>query len=835
MRVYSTRILTWQSIFLSSVAEVDALFKRMNLSDIKSVLSSLAALGNFELEEKVARLAKLSNLFFDQFGDGPVSLLRAPARIGILGEHIDYVSYLPTASLTFGSRERDALMLYRSSPEPIVRCISSATRYEASSFSLDTSVSELGTDAEAKWLAFLSAQGAPKAHWRNYVEGAVAFARGKFGRQIQNGFDFALDSNIPAGGGASSSSALVVLSGATIRNVNSVSWTPEELAKDSALAEWFIGTRGGSMDHITICMAQPASAVLINYASGQTRNVALPDKPFAWLTFFSKPADKGREVMTEYNERAAVSRLLIPAVIDGWKSTAPDRYEEWREALDLLNAGSLVAFDKAATHLTSLPETISLDTISTAYPATFAELQRSFPALLDEKPRWPLKLRVRALHHLSEVKRVALATQTLDSFHHEDDSFDTFAAMQSIGKLLDASHASLRDLYEVSIPEVEELLGIIRADPQVLGSRLMGGGFGGNVLTLTTRDHAQSLIQRVQEHYYAPRDRDGIREGSVMVSTPGPGLAQFDFNEVWRDSIAHMNSLGPTAATHTTNLRSLIDGAQVTIYPHDIWPVIVAAGKGTRASETGLKTPKPIALVEDTPSIVHVLRNIRAGLGKTRPPIVIVSPATESAIRETLREEEVVFVTQPEALGTGDAVLNAHQLLHDFTGWVLVVWSTQPVIREKTFARTAKLAQLFETYDMVLPTAFVQRPYAPIQRDAAGEIASATETHLEAAKAIEFGETNIGLFLVKNQKLFEVLLDLRNRYWNDSTGRYDRSRGELGFPNEVISALAQRKLGVFAVPFADAREEQGIKRLEDLARCERFISELEQENGHDGK
>lgn len=800
----------------------------MNFSDIKSALSSVANLGNSELEEKAARLTKLANLFFDQFGDGFVSLLRAPARIGILGEHIDYVSYLPTASLTFGSRERDALMLYRSSPEPVVRCTSSTARYEASSFFLDTSVPELGTDAEAQWLAFLSAKGAPQAHWQNYVEGAVAFARGKLGKQIQNGFDFALDSNIPAGGGASSSSALVVLSGATIRNVNAVSWTPEELAKDSALAEWFIGTRGGSMDHITICMAQPASAVLINYASGQTRNVALPDEPFAWLTFFSKPADKGREVMIEYNERAAVSRLLIPAVIDSWKSTAPDRYDEWRLALDLLNAGSLDAFDKAEAHLTSLPETMSIDTISTKYPAAFGELQRSFPALLDEESRWPLKLRVRALHHLSEVKRVALATQTLDSFKDEDNSFDTFAAMQSIGKLLDASHGSLRDLYEVSIPEVEELLGIIRNDPNVLGSRLMGGGFGGNVLTLTTRDHAQSLIQRVQEQYYAPRDRDGVREGSVMVSTPGPGLAQVDFNEVWRNSIAHINSLGPNAATHATNLRSLIDTSQVPVDPRDIWPVIVAAGKGTRASETGLKTPKPIALVGDTPAIVHVLRNIRAGLGKTRPPVVIVSPDTEAAIRETLREEDVLFVTQPEALGTGDAVLNAHQLLHDFTGLTLVVWSTQPVIRERTFARTAKLAQLFETYGMVLPTAFVQRPYAPIMRNASGDIASATETHLEAAEALEFGETNIGLFLVKNQKLFEVLLDLRSRYWNDATGRYDRSRGELGFPNEVISALAQQKT-VFASPFADSREEQGIKRLEDLARCEQFISELEQD------
>jgi bifunctional N-acetylglucosamine-1-phosphate-uridyltransferase/glucosamine-1-phosphate-acetyltransferase GlmU-like protein len=137
---------------------------------------------------------------------------------------------------------------------------------------------------------------------------------------------------------------------------------------------------------------------------------------------------------------------------------------------------------------------------------------------------------------------------------------------------------------------------------------------------------------------------------------------------------------------------------------------------------------------------------------------------------------------------------------------------------------------------MVLPTALVTRPYAPIQRNESGEIESAGETHLENAETAEFGETNIGMFILKNQTMFEVLRELWGRYWNESTGRYNRSRGELGFPNEVINALAPRKFGVFASPFADAREEQGIKRAEDLSSCERFLSELKQEeNGNDRK
>src|SRR5690348_460653 len=214
----------------------------MNLSDLRVSLSQLSACGDPGLELRAARLTRLANLFFDRYGDGPVSLLRAPARINVLGEHVDYVSYLPTFSLPFGSRERYALLMYRRVNERVVRCASTAAQYEPASFSF-LDVPQFERDVETEWLNFLFAHGTPEPSWENYVNGAVTFARGKFGQRIQHGFDFAIDSDIPAGGGASSSSALVVLGGAAIRNVNDIVWTPEGLAKDSALAEWFIGTR----------------------------------------------------------------------------------------------------------------------------------------------------------------------------------------------------------------------------------------------------------------------------------------------------------------------------------------------------------------------------------------------------------------------------------------------------------------------------------------------------------------------------------------------------------------------------------------------------------------
>jgi hypothetical protein len=167
--------------------------------------------------------------------------------------------------------------------------------------------------------------------------------------------------------------------------------------------------------------------------------------------------------------------------------------------------------------------------------------------------------------------------------------------------------------------------------------------------------------------------------------------------------------------------------------------------------------------------------------------------------------------------------------MKDFKGLALVVWSTQPVIRPATFARATKLARLFDDFAMIVPTTFRQHPYAPLQRTQSGDVLTARETHLEGAAAIEFGETNIGMFLLKNEPMFEVLQELKEKHWNASEGKYNRSGDELGFPNELINALAARPNGVFASPIADSREEQGIKRIDDISTCESFISELENE------
>jgi galactokinase/CTP:molybdopterin cytidylyltransferase MocA len=782
----------------------------------------------------LARVGGLCNLFLELYGDGPVMLLRAPARINILGEHVDYVSYLPTASLPFGSREHDMILLCRASESGHVRGASTLKNYAPFSFELSEgpSGSEV-SEVERAWVSYVYSQPTPPAHWGNYVKGPVFYARVKYGDQVQAGFDFLVDSSIPPGGGASSSSALIVLAGAAIRAVNHIEYNPQQLAHESSQAEWYVGTRGGAMDHLTICLAQRQHAVHISYDEQRADLIPLPEQRFRWVTFFSHAADKGREVMLEYNERAVISRIIIPAIVEYWSVNRPELYDAWQTALVEFKSGSAAALDTLGGALRELPEKISLAEIKHEYPAAFSQCSLAFPVLVRERQEQQMRVRDRALHHLGEVQRVAVATLVLRDISRAaaQGKRETISAgMRTIGELLDESHQSLCGLYGVCTAEVEQLVGIIASDPQVYGVRLMGGGFGGNVLALITKERVASIIERVQSAYYGPRGRDGLREGSVMVSTPGDGLTTLDPETVWREAIRQFNARWWEANDYAGAIGALLDNLISAIPAADVWPIIVAAGQGTRAASTGLDVAKPLAQVSGLPAITRVLQVVKQATQCVHPPIVVVSPKIESQVRDALAREDVKVIVQPVARGSGDAVLCAYGEMRGFQGRALVVWATQPVIRALTIRRSLILAGMFPEHEMVLPTALTSRPYAPVRRDHRGEVRRAQETHLEKVRAPRFGETNLGLFILRSEAMFAALLEMQRAYWSEANGRYERPGGELGFPNELITYFSKLQNGVLASPIADWRESQGIKTRDDLARCEQFISELENQS-----
>jgi N-acetylgalactosamine kinase len=295
------------------------------------------------------------------------------------------------------------------------------------------------------------------------------------------------------------------------------------------------------MDHVTICLARAGQGVHISYPDHRATLLPLPDRGFRWVTFFTHAADKGREVMLEYNERSAVSRLLIPTILEGWNQSRPDLADSLRRALEALKSDPIAALGMLETLFKELPAEITLAELDRSDPTVLAECGSAYPTLVKTRRQQPLKVRDRALHPVGETRRVEQAARLLSVAHPPESAAETDSAMRNLGLLINSSHASLRDLYGVSTPEVDRLIDLILAEPGLTGSipaepvaygaRLMGAGFGGNVLALVKKENVASLIAGVQADYYEPRGRDGVREGAVMISTPGDGLSKIEDRE----------------------------------------------------------------------------------------------------------------------------------------------------------------------------------------------------------------------------------------------------------------------------------------------------------------
>ena len=109
---------------------------------------------------------------------------------------------------------------------------------------------------------------------------------------------------------------------------------------------------------------------------------------------------------------------------------------------------------------------------------------------LTEVSCLPEPLKRRARHVITENARVLSARDALAS-----------ANLPALGQLLDASHASLRDDYEVSVPLVDLLVELAAADPRVFGARMTGGGFGGAIVAAADRGTGRSVGQDVVDAY----------------------------------------------------------------------------------------------------------------------------------------------------------------------------------------------------------------------------------------------------------------------------------------------------------------------------------------------
>jgi galactokinase len=307
----------------------------------------------------------------------------------------------------------------------------------------------------------LDAIGSRRGHWIDYVAG-TAWAMAAEGLPL-TGFRGLLASDLPQGAGLSSSAALELASALALSGGAEPATDRLTLARIAQRAEnEHVGMRCGLMDQFASSHGVDGAAVLLDCRSLDYRGVALPLEHAAIVVCHSGSAR--RLDGSAYNERRAQCDAAV-AVLAG-------RHPQVRSLRDVT------------------------------------------PSILDsaDADLEPL-LAKRARHVVGENERVLATVAALET-----------GDLETAGRLLGASHASLRDLYEVSSTELDALVEIAEAVPGVYGSRLTGAGFGGCTVTLVRREAVRALSEAVAESY--PR-RTGLSP-TVFEVRPAQGARVLD-------------------------------------------------------------------------------------------------------------------------------------------------------------------------------------------------------------------------------------------------------------------------------------------------------------------
>ncbi len=225
------------------------------------------------------------------FKSAPVQSVRAPGRVNLIGDHIDYcdLAVLPMAI------QRDVRIDFTPRADSRVRLWNTNPRH-----------------APAEFEAGASIDPAPSGEWSNYVRAAVQHFAPRVGSV--HGFDAVVDGNLPEAAGLSSSSALLVASALTMLAANARSLPRLELAQACAQAERYVGTNSGGMDQAISLLAIEGHALHVEFAPLQAEPIAVPPTWSFAIANSLVVADKSGSLRESYNARRAASEAALTAI-----------------------------------------------------------------------------------------------------------------------------------------------------------------------------------------------------------------------------------------------------------------------------------------------------------------------------------------------------------------------------------------------------------------------------------------------------------------------------------------------------------------------------------------
>ncbi|XP_061577595.1 N-acetylgalactosamine kinase [Cololabis saira] len=437
------------------------------------------------------RLKKLKNAFETKYGESPLFFAYAPGRVNLIGEHIDYCGYsvLPMAI------EQNILAAVSANSSGVIQLANTNPQYQDFKVSCTT---EIVID-----------RGNPK--WYNYFLCGVKGIQEQFGITSLAGMCCFVDGTVPPSSGLSSSSALVCCSGLLTAEANKKSLSKVALAEICAKCERYIGTEGGGMDQSISFLAEQGTAKLIEFQPLRATDVRLPDG--AMFVISNSCVEMNKAASSHYNIRVVECRIATKMLAQA-RGVDPSGLLKLSQVQTALKASleEMLALVDEVLH----PEPYTREEICRFLGVTseqFAtELLSANTQILTQ-----FKLHQRAKHVYGEAARVMRFKSVCDSGPAE--------SVQLLGELMNRSHASCRDLYECSCPELDQLVDICLKSGAV-GSRLTGAGWGGCAVSMVPTEKVESFLQSVREAYYLPDPRRAAMEKqSLFVSKPGGGAA----------------------------------------------------------------------------------------------------------------------------------------------------------------------------------------------------------------------------------------------------------------------------------------------------------------------
>ncbi len=411
----------------------------------------------------VKRIAKLKELL----PGGKGELYRVPGRVNLIGEHIDY-NHCPVLPLAI-DREILALVALRDDNKVTVN---------------DTK----GGFSKIEFTITPQIEPFERGNWGNYIKAGVQGVLDEWSVK-DKGFDLAIDSNIPLAAGLSSSSALVVLSALIFLRANNIKVETKEerlaLAEVCAKGERYTGTQGGGMDQAAILLGEKDHALLINFNPLRSESLPLPKEYTLVVANSLIEAPKTRTVMDAYNRRSIESRLATELLSHALKT----KYN--REGIGFIGElqnppEGLLSVIKGSPY--------SVAEIAKQLELTEAEVVKRWIVRKDGShfplPSEGFLLSQRLEHIMGEWERVEKSAQALKE-----------GEIEKLGELMNASHSSCRDLYQISCLELDTLVEVNRR-AGAIGSRLTGAGFGGCTISLVPTEIIPAYLKEVGEHYY---------------------------------------------------------------------------------------------------------------------------------------------------------------------------------------------------------------------------------------------------------------------------------------------------------------------------------------------